>query len=377
MYKYNISKENPLKVLSLFSGIGAFEKALSNKNIPFEIKHYCEIDKFASTSYSAIHNIPEELNLGDITKVKGNMIENFDLLVWGSPCTDFSVSGYQEGCSIVCTKCKKKYNMFEIDKNMLDNFNCDCGSNEYYRTKSSLLIEGLRIINAKKPKFIVYENVKQITGNKFRSTFEAYNEELKKIGYNTYFQVLNGKWFNVPQNRERLIMVSIQNSIDLKDFTFPKGRDSGIRLKDILEDTDDFYVSDTIYKRYKPNGKQDINRHEINIIGDTKLRDDSIGQRSIVYGINGIIGTLMATDYKQPKTIYKYISDNKFIRRLTPMEYYLLMGFSKDDYQKSKLALREKFYNGKPRENAQIYKQAGNSIIVPMLEEVFENLFIK
>jgi DNA (cytosine-5)-methyltransferase 1 len=86
-----------LRVLSLFSGIGAFEKALSKQNIPYKLINFCEIDKYAIKSYCAIHNVDKNLNLGDISKVDIEKLEDFDLMTWGFCCQDISIAGKQKG----------------------------------------------------------------------------------------------------------------------------------------------------------------------------------------------------------------------------------------------------------------------------------------
>ena len=87
-----------MKLLSLFSGIGAFEKALVRLGIPYELVGYCEIDKWASASYAAIHNVSEDMNLGDITKVDEKALpKDIDLITYGFPCQDISLAGKQKG----------------------------------------------------------------------------------------------------------------------------------------------------------------------------------------------------------------------------------------------------------------------------------------
>ena len=161
-----------LKVLSLFSGIGAFEKALEREKIPHEVVAYCEIDKYASKSYSTIHNIPESLNLGDISKVDTSGIPECDLVTYGFPCQDISVAGLQKGIKAG-------------------------------ETRSGLLYEALRIIEAKKPKYAIAENVKNLVGKRFKGDFEQLLALLDDMGYNSYWQVLNAKDYGIPQNRER------------------------------------------------------------------------------------------------------------------------------------------------------------------------------
>ena len=197
-----------LKVLSLFSGIGAFEKALEREKIPHEVVAYCEIDKFASKSYSTIHNIPESLNLGDISKVDTSAIPECDLVTYGFPCQDISVAGLQKGIK----------------------------ANE---TRSGLLYEALRIIEAKKPKYAIAENVKNLVGKRFKGDFEQLLALLDDMGYNSYWQVLNAKDYGIPQNRERVFVISIRKDIDTKTFSFPEKQKLTLCLRDMLEETVD------------------------------------------------------------------------------------------------------------------------------------------
>ncbi len=119
-----------------------------------------------------------------------------------------------------------------------------CGSTDINKTRSSLLVEWLRIIRANKPNWGIYENVKNITGKKFIQTFNMFIDELHEYGYNTYWKVLNSKDFGLPQNRERFYIIIIRKELDNGKFQFPEGFDNGYRLKDMLEDEvdDRFYV---------------------------------------------------------------------------------------------------------------------------------------
>ena len=121
----------------------------------------------------------------------------------------------------------------------------NCGSENLDKTRSSLLVEWLRMIRANKPKWGIYENVKNIVGKQFKSTFQMFLDELHEYGYNTYYQVLNAKDYGIPQNRERVYLIIIQKDIDNGLFKFPVGFDNGIRLKDVLDDDveDKYYVN--------------------------------------------------------------------------------------------------------------------------------------
>lgn len=210
-----------MKYISLFSGIGAFEKALDNLGVRYELAAYCEIDKYASKSYAAIHNVPESLNLGDITKVDEKALpHDLDLCTYGFPCQDISISGRMRG-------------LFDEDGKL---------------TRSGLFFEALRIIEETQPRVAIAENVKNLTGQKFKIQFELVLKSLEDAGYNNYWKVLNLKDFGIPQNRERVFIVSIRKDIDNGAFTFPEGFPLNLRLKDILEDEVDerYYMSDKV-----------------------------------------------------------------------------------------------------------------------------------
>lgn len=262
-----------MKVLSLFSGIGAFEKALTNLGVDYEMVGYCELDKYASKSYSAIHGIPETMNLGDITKVnEKNLPKDIDLITYGFPCQDISLAGKQQGL-----------------------FNDD-GS----QTRSGLFFEALRLIEETKPKIAIAENVKNLVSKKFSAQFQVVLASLEAAGYNNYWKVLNAKDYGVPQNRERVFIVSIRKDIDTGLFEFPKPFQLDKRLKDLLEENVDekYYLSD------KALGKMTLDfdkagKNFIDIVGHSGTG----GQKGHIHTINGGIGALSATDYKQPKQI--------------------------------------------------------------------------
>ena len=215
-----------LKLLSLFTGIGAFEKALERLNIDYELVGFSEIDKFAIKSYCAIHNVPENKNLGDITKINIDKIPDFDLLTWGFPCQDISIAGRMEG----------------IKKG----------------TRSGLYYEGYKILKAKRPGISIIENVKNLTSKRFKEQFETILKDIEELGYNNYWQVLNAKNYSVPQNRERIFIVSIRKEIDKNNFVFPSPVELKLKLKDLLEDTvdDKFYLTENgIGRLIKKNNK--------------------------------------------------------------------------------------------------------------------------
>jgi DNA (cytosine-5)-methyltransferase 1 len=243
-----------LKVRTLFSGIGSPERALKDLKIPYELVDFCEVDKYAVKSYCAVHEVNPDKNLGDITKVWGRNLPYADLLVWGFPCTDISVAGKQAG-------------IVEGE------------------TRSGLYYEGLRILKETKPKYSIIENVKNLTGKKFKAEFEQMLKDIEELGYNNYWQVLNAKDYGIPQNRERVFIVSIRKDIDTNTFMFPKGFDNGLRLKDFLENE----VDEKYY----------ISQDKVNKI----INSNFIQERTMIQNGEGNCQTLLARDYKDPKCV--------------------------------------------------------------------------
>lgn len=204
-----------IKLLELFGGIGACSKALERLGIDYEVVDYVEIDKYAVKSFNAIHNTNFEPQ--DIRKWDKNI--EVDLIMHGSPCQDYSIAGKQAGG----------------DK--------DSG------TRSSLMYETIRIVKSLKPKYVIWENVKNLLSPKHRHNFDAYLETMEQIGYTNYYQVLNAKDYGIPQNRERVFTVSIRKDIN-KVFEFPPKQELKLRLKDILEDNveEKYFLSESILK---------------------------------------------------------------------------------------------------------------------------------
>ena len=274
-----------LRVFEAFSGYGSQSLALERLGIPHEIVAISEIDKYAIKAYYALHdnNIP---NLGDISKIDVADIPDHDLFTYSFPCQDISVAGKTKG----------------IVKG---------------ETRSGLLYECEKIIEAKRPKYLLMENVKNLVGKKFKPQFDEWLEYLEGLGYTNYWKVLNAKDYGVPQNRERVFVVSILG--DHKPYKFADKIPLDKCIADILEDKVDekYYLSDEIQNRFK------IANQNKNIIGTTKPDFRTIGQRDLVYDKNGIMGALVATDYKQPKQIAEInqlgmldIKGNEQVRRV-------------------------------------------------------------
>lgn len=273
-----------LKYLSLFSGIGAPEKALKNLGIEYELIGFSEIDKYAIKSYCAIHNVSEELNLGDITKIDiKSLPKDIDFITHGSPCTDLSLAGKEAGA--------------------------DKGSG----TRSSLMWNSVEIFKHCKPKIILWENVKNLLSKKHKHNFDAYIEDLNNLGYTSYYKVLNAKDFGIPQNRERVFTISIRNDIN-KEFKFPEPFDNGIRLKDLLEkEVDEKYYINTekankLIEEFKANNKN--NEQKILVCGKLNSSQDGI-----VCNPNGISPTHVAGHGNCPKVVCPCITPDRLNKR--------------------------------------------------------------
>lgn len=149
------------------------------------------------------------------------------------------------GAAWTCKNCGHTYNPLEAHYTERDK--CpNCGSTKIEKTRSSLLVEWLRFLREKKPRFAIYENVKNIVGARFRPTFDLFVKELEDYGYNVHWQVLNAKNYGIPQNRERVYCVIIRKDLDNGRFKFPEPISLKHTLADMLEtDVDEkYYLSD-------------------------------------------------------------------------------------------------------------------------------------
>lgn len=213
---------NDMRVLELFAGYGSQALALENLGIDFT-SDISEIDKYAIQAYNQLHG--DTYNWGDITKIDETKLPYYDLITYSSPCQDFSVAGLQKGG--------------------------DAGSG----TRSSLLWECERIIRAVKPKYLLMENVKNLVGKKHIHNFIRWLQVLEMMGYQNYWQVLNAKDYGVPQNRERVFVVSI---LGCGQYLFPNPIKLEKRLKDVLEPVvnEKYYLSSKIIEGFLKRTEQ-------------------------------------------------------------------------------------------------------------------------
>lgn len=390
-------------------------------------------------------------------------------------CQDFSVAGKQKGSVWTCKDCGHEYNPLTVHWRERDK--CPiCHSENIEKTRSSLLVEYLRVIRANKPNFGMYENVKNIVGKQFKDTFKMFTDELDEYGYNVYWKVLNAKDYGIPQNRERVYLIFIKKELDNGKFVFPEGFDNGIRLRDVLEDEVDekYYISNDKVKKFlgqlfeknekepekndntpirlgnvygeqfgtgyagnvwdtnaispalmtmqgggrQPhvmcridkslNGTRFIdnancltaredrgisNRKSegtavIEVLGN--INPSSKGMNGNVFSDEGLAPTLTTNKGEGNKILQiprgfnkgglhdicptlsshswecnNFVKENIRIRKLTPKECFRLMGFNDCDYEAASTVVS----------NSQLYKQAGNSIVVDVLYYILVELY--
>lgn len=233
-----------MKFLDLFAGIGGFR--LGMESAGHECVGFCEIDKYARASYKAIHNTEGEIELHDITRVTDESIRGIgsvDIICGGFPCQAFSIAGHRRG---------------------------------FEDTRGTLFFEIARFASILRPKYLFLENVRGILNHDGGATFETIIRTLDELGYDVEWQVLNSKNFGVPQNRERVFIIGHLRG-ERTRRVFPLGGESE---------------------------QSDPQPPKIEIIGNTKNPNGtSKGTKSVVYGSGGVVGTLTATDYKEPKQV--------------------------------------------------------------------------
>lgn len=201
--QFKYSEENPLRVFTGFAGYDSQCMALRNIGVPYVLVGWSEIDKYAIMAHNAVFPEAADKNYGDICKIDWSNVPDFDLFTYSFPCTDLSNAGKQAG--------------FE----------------EGSGTRSSLLWECRKAVVAKHPKYLLLENVKSLVSEKFRPGFLKWCDWLTGEGYTNFCQVLNAKDYGIPQNRERIFVVSILGDAW---FSFPQPMELKLRLKDMLED---------------------------------------------------------------------------------------------------------------------------------------------
>lgn len=374
MPNYTITK--PIRLIECFAGIGAQVKALKRlqQKYNFKLENYkvVEFDKYAIASYNAINKT--NFKTLDITKITATdlAIKDTDkyeyILTYSFPCQDLSLAGKQRG----------------MQKNS--------------GTRSGLLWEIERILNDcdELPQLMLMENVPEVVGRKNIIDFQKWELKLEKLGYSNYIKILNAKDYGIPQNRRRCFMISILGNYN---YNFPRHIRLKLKLKDLLEDEVDekYFLSNKLIKcftnyktekfdrskQFKPFKNTNQIARTITTRAGYRASDNYIyvpKKTKKGYSIAKIGDGVYINRPHQKRGVVQHekmptlkcnpsdvgvVANDLRIRRLTPLECWRLMGFDDEDFYKAE----------KVNSNVQLYKQAGNSIVVNVLEYIFEEFF--
>jgi DNA (cytosine-5)-methyltransferase 1 len=387
---FSIGKEplkikNKIRLIEVFGGIGSQAKALERIGADFEHYRLCEFDPYAVTSYNAIHGT--NFTPSDVTELKGADLGIVDVdrftyvLTYSYPCQSLSLAGKQEG-------------MVE-------------GSG----TQSSLLWEVKRLLEetAELPQILVMENVPQVLSDKNKAEFYRWVNFLESKGYTSKWEILNSRNYGVPQNRDRCFMVSWLGDYY---YYFPQPKPLEKVLRDLLQPDEEidekYYLSEKgvnylfrkmpyLHKANSKNSSYDsviIPPHGWNG-GEWKQSDiiptidTGVGKWHILLGTSNIqlydvyngkqidetcIGTITSACSHNGSGTFCVKNGKSPVRRVTPKECWRFMNFDDTDYENAQKALNEKFYKGRDKSGSQLYKQAGNSIVVAVLEAIFKEM---
>jgi len=327
-----VFKIEKLKVISLFSGIGAQERGLQELNIDYELLNFCELNETKAKAYSILHSEPMEKNLWDITKVDLSRIPHSDLIVYSPPCQAFSIAGNKKGLKDV---------------------------------RGTLFWNALDIIKKSNPKYAIMENVNNLP-ERFADNFNEMLRCLDDAGYNNYWEIINARDF-IPQNRKRVFIISIRKDIDAYDFKFPIGTDN----------TNWWDFIDPLDTRNITNRQQRM----IDFALD-KETNDSIKIEGTISFNNSIIllrqSGLRFYNNREHPTISSFmgkgganftiLTHNGHYGGIKPRACFKLMGFTYEDCD----MLQDKGFSV-----SNLYIMAGDSVVVPVIREIIRNLLLK
>lgn len=310
---------------SFFAGVGGIDKGFENAGI-FKTVYANEFDSYPVKTYEK--NFQVKVDCRDIREVQSSEIPDFQVMLAGFPCQAFSVAGYRKG--------------FDDEKG-----------------RGTLFFELVRIFKEKKPEIIFLENVKNLVSHDNGNTFQVILSELQNEGYNVKFQVLNAmEYGNIPQNRERIYIVAFKNKDHYKNFEFPLP----VKLETKISDVIDFENKvDDRYYYTKGKYKGDIYEKL-----EEAMKDDNqdVYQWRRMYvrkNKSGVVPTLTANQGEGGHNVC-LIKTKNGIRKMTPHECFNAQGFPKD------------FNLPENMSDAKLYKQAGNSVCVSVIERIAEKI---
>lgn len=313
-----------LKCASFFAGVGGIDKGFENTGY-FKVIYANEIDPHPVKTYEL--NFDIKVDCSDIKDLDSKKIPDFDVLLAGFPCQAFSIAGYRQG--------------FEDTKG-----------------RGTLFFELLRIIKSKKPQILFLENVKNLVSHDNGKTFRIIIESLKAQGYMIKFSVLNAmEYGNIPQNRERIYIIGFKDKNIYKNFDFPMPTPLTTTLADIID-----FNSKTDPKYYYTKGKYKGDIYEKLV--EAMDEKNAIYQWRRTYvrkNKSSVIPTLTANQGEGGHNVC-IIKTKHGIRKMTPHECFNAQGFDTD------FKLPENMSDSK------LYKQAGNSVCVTVIQAIAENI---
>lgn len=367
-----------IRIGTMFSGIGAIEYALKRLNLKTEIQFACDNDEFVKQSYFANYEIAKSNWYKDVQEINGEKYKNkLDLLVGGSPCQSFSMVGKRRG---------------------------------FDDTRGTLFYEFARVVKESQPNVFIFENVKGLINHDNGNTFETIKATFDELGYKYFYQVLNAKSYGMPQHRERIFVVGFKDNH--VEFNFPDVISLEHKMQDFLEDYTDskYYLkekgvkfvtsSKNRNKRYTQiNGEialcqkanQQFNWHgdfvfeqqshsefdefifDVNKVEEKYYLSDKVRKYVLSSGTK-TFKTSIKTDLEVARPLLQsmhkmhragvdnYVTHTGRIRKLTPKECLRLMGF-RDDFKQVV-------------SDTQMYRQAGNSIVVDVLIALLKQMDI-
>lgn len=373
-----INPNAAIRLGTMFSGIGAIEYALQRLNLKTDIKFASDIDKFVKESYFANHDIKNECWYDDVKQINGNKYKGeIDLLVGGSPCQSFSMVGKRRGLN---------------------------------DTRGTLFYDFARVVKESQPNVFIYENVKGLTNHDNGNTFEIIKKTFDELDYKYFYKVLNARDYGIPQHRERIFVVGFKDKT--VDFNFPNPIELQCTMQDFLEDFIDtkYYLkekgvkfvtsSKNKIKRYtqingdialcqkanqqfnwhgdfifEPQCNTDFNEFifDVNEVEEKYYLSDKVRKYVLTSGTKTyktstktdleIARPLLQTMHKMHRAgVDNYVTHRGKIRKLTPRECLRLMGF-RDDFKQVV-------------SDTQLYRQAGNSIVVDVLIAILKQMDI-
>ncbi len=314
------SKKNKIKIFEGFAGYGGASFGFKKSGIPFEVIGYSENDKYASEIFEINH--PGIKNYGDITKINPEELPDFDMFTGGFPCQPFSSAGLGKG---------------ELD------------------IRGTLFYDIIKICKAKKPKHILLENVKGITTQRHKQTFDKIISELELLGYSLKYKVLNTKNYGIPQNRERLWIYGFLGKLPL-DFSYiPKEVILNKRFKDFLDKKPDL----SLYLNKKQIDRL-IEKHNVNLNVPESYCLDIYNKK---VRIDGLSITITEPHHNSLRVIEKPRNGEFIVRKLSTKEHFRLMGFDDGEFNFGNFSYQ------------QICKRAGNGWDVNLVSILLKNIF--